>query len=92
MKNILNALWIKSAKASGDCEIYYTKEFRSDKELVSASLEATALGVYTVHIIPCCRMESASSSRASSRKIFRGCAGLGRIARAGRNITLPVSI
>ena len=50
MKNILNALWIKSAKPSGECEILYTKEFASDKELVSASLEATALGVYTVHI------------------------------------------
>lgn len=50
MKNILNALWVKSAKPSGECEIYYTKEFASKKELVSATLEATALGVYTVHI------------------------------------------
>ena len=50
MKNILNALWIKSTKPSGECEIYYTKEFASKKELVSATLEATALGVYTVHI------------------------------------------
>ncbi len=50
MKNILNALWIKSAKPSCESEIYYTKEFASGKELVSASLEVTALGVYTVHI------------------------------------------
>ena len=42
--------------------------------------------------IPCWRMESESSVRASSRNTFRGCPGLGRMERSGRNTTRPVSI
>ena len=50
MKNITNAQWIKSPKLCKECEIRYTKSFEVKKELVSASLEATALGVYVVDI------------------------------------------
>ena len=50
MKNILNAQWIKSPKAVKDCEIVFTKEFNIKKEVVSASLEVTALGVYLARI------------------------------------------
>jgi len=50
MKNILNAQWIKSSKLSPDREIVFTKSFKVEKELVSASFEVTALGVYLARI------------------------------------------
>ena len=50
MKNILNAQWIKSSKAALDREVVFSREFRTEKEIVSATLEATALGVYVAHI------------------------------------------
>ena len=42
--------------------------------------------------IPCSRMESASSARASGRKTCRGWSGLARMTFTGRNTTRPVSI
>ncbi|MBE6772071.1 MAG: alfa-L-rhamnosidase [Ruminococcaceae bacterium] len=50
MKNILNAQWIKSPKTVIDREIVFSKEFKAEKEVVSASLEVTALGVYLARI------------------------------------------
>ena len=50
MKNILNAQWIKSSKISPDREIVFTKSFKVEKEIVSASFEVTALGVYLARI------------------------------------------
>ncbi len=50
MKNILNAQWIKSPKAAVDREIVFTKSFGTDKEILSAQLEITALGVYVAKI------------------------------------------
>ena len=50
MKNILNAQWIKSPKTAIDKELYFTRKFDINKELVSASLEITALGVYFTEI------------------------------------------
>ena len=50
MKNILNAQWIKSPKTALDKELYFTRKFDVNKELVSASLEITALGVYFAEI------------------------------------------
>lgn len=50
MKNILNAQWIKNPKAVKDCETVFTKEFKITKEIVSASFEVTALGVYLAKI------------------------------------------
>ena len=50
MKNITNAQWIKSPKLCKECEIRYSKSFEVKKDLVSASLEATAFGVYVVDI------------------------------------------
>ncbi len=50
MKNILNAQWIKSPKPALDREIVFTKNFKVKKELVSASFEITALGVYLAKI------------------------------------------
>ena len=50
MKNILNAQWIKSPKTALDREIVFSREFKAEKEVVSASLEVTALGVYLARI------------------------------------------
>lgn len=50
MKNITNAQWIKSPKLCQQCEIRYSKSFAAKKDLVSASLEVTALGVYVANI------------------------------------------
>ena len=50
MKNILNAQWIKFPKVALEKEIYFTRKFDINKELVSASLEITALGVYFAEI------------------------------------------
>ena len=50
MKNILNAQWIKSPKSSGNREVVFSKSFVSEKEIVSATLEVTALGVYVAKI------------------------------------------
>ncbi len=50
MKNIFNAQWVKSPKGSTACEVCFSKSFDSKKELVSASLEVTALGVYVAKI------------------------------------------
>lgn len=50
MKNILNAQWIKSSKISPDREIVFSKSFKVEKELVSASFEVTALGVYLARL------------------------------------------
>ncbi len=50
MKNILNAQWIKSPKTALYKELYFTRKFDIDKDLVSASLEITALGVYFAEI------------------------------------------
>ena len=50
MKNILNAQWIKSPKPAVDREFVFSKSFKVEKELVSASLEVTALGVYLAKI------------------------------------------
>ncbi len=50
MKNILNAQWIKSPKVVADREIVFSKCFSVEKEIVSAQLEVTALGVYVAKI------------------------------------------
>ena len=50
MKNIFNAQWIKSPKIALDREIVFSRKFRTEKEIVSASLEVTALGVYVAKI------------------------------------------
>lgn len=50
MKNILNAQWIKSLKQAVDREIVFSKSFSVEKELVSATFEVTALGVYLAKI------------------------------------------
>ncbi len=50
MKNILNAQWIKSPKMAAERELYFSRNFKVNKELVSASLEITALGVYFAEI------------------------------------------
>lgn len=50
MKNILNAQWIKSPKISPDRELVFSREFRTEKEIVSAILEVSALGVYVAKI------------------------------------------
>ena len=50
MKNILNAQWIKSPKSSSNREVVFSKSFASEKEIVSAALEVTALGVYVAKI------------------------------------------
>ncbi len=50
MKNILNAQWIKN-RYSGFCGgTVYKKDFECDKKIKKAALEATALGVYEVHL------------------------------------------
>ena len=50
MKNILNAQWIKSPKISPDRELVFSREFKTEKEIVSAVLEVSALGVYVAKI------------------------------------------
>ena len=50
MKNILNAQWIKSSKPAVDREVVFSRNFKVKKELVSASFEVTALGVYLARI------------------------------------------
>ncbi len=50
MKNILNAQWIKSPKPAVDREVVFSRNFKVKKELVSASFEVTALGVYLARI------------------------------------------
>lgn len=50
MKNIFNAQWIKSPVPAYDCEFSFSKEFTSLKQVVSATLEATAFGVYFAEI------------------------------------------
>ncbi len=50
MKNILNAQWIKSAKSSCNREVVFSRSFVSEKEIISATLEVTALGVYVAKI------------------------------------------
>ena len=50
MKNILNAQWIKSPKTAVGREIVFSKNFDIEKEIVSAKLEVTALGVYVAKI------------------------------------------
>ena len=50
MKNILSANWIKSPKLSKECEICYTKQFSTEKQVKSASLEITSLGTYVARI------------------------------------------
>ena len=50
MKNILNAQWIKSPKQAVGREIVFTKSFSTEKKIVSAQLEVTALGVYVAKI------------------------------------------
>lgn len=50
MKNILNAQWIKNSKITTDREVVFSKEFKVEKEIVSACLEVTALGVYLAKI------------------------------------------
>ena len=50
MKNILNAQWIKSPIIAVDREIVFSRVFSVKKELVSASFEVTALGVYLARI------------------------------------------
>lgn len=50
MKNILNAQWIKSPRSQKNREIVFTKSFASEKEVINATLEITALGVYVARI------------------------------------------
>lgn len=50
MKNILNAQWIKSPKNALGREVVFSREFKTEKDIVSASLEITALGVYVARI------------------------------------------
>ena len=50
MKNILNAQWIKSPKSPIEREVVFSKNFVSEKEVVSAFLEVTSLGVYVAKI------------------------------------------
>ncbi len=50
MKNILNAQWIKSPKPAVDREVVFTKSFSTEKKILSAKLEVTALGVYVANI------------------------------------------
>ncbi len=50
MKNILNAQWIKSPVSALDREVVFSRSFSAKKEIVSASLEVTALGVYLARI------------------------------------------
>ena len=50
MLNIVNAKWIKPKKDYGDvCPVYF-RRFEVKKEVKSASLEITAMGVYEAHI------------------------------------------
>lgn len=50
MKNIANAQWIKYALLAPDSCIDFCKTFTASKPVKSAILEATAKGVYDVHI------------------------------------------
>ncbi len=50
MKNILNAQWIKSSQIIPDSEICFCKSFTAKKAIKSATLEATAYGVYETKI------------------------------------------
>lgn len=50
MKNIQNAQWIKSPKIIEDASAEFIKDFSISKPIKSASLEATAYGVYEIEI------------------------------------------
>ncbi len=50
MKNIANAQWIKYSGISKNICIDYSLDFAAKKPVKSATLEATAYGVYDVHI------------------------------------------
>ena len=50
MSNIKNARWIKPKKDYGDVCPVYRYRFDCDKEIKSAILEITAMGVYEAHL------------------------------------------
>ncbi len=50
MKNISNAKWIKYPAMAKDAVLDFSLSFASSKPVKSATLEATAMGVYDVHI------------------------------------------
>ncbi len=50
MKNIQNAQWIKSTKIIEEASAEFIKEFRIEKPVSSATMEATAYGVYDIII------------------------------------------
>ena len=50
MKNILNAQWIKSPKIIENSSSEYSKEFSIQKTVKSATVEATAYGVYEIEL------------------------------------------
>ena len=50
MKNIKNAQWIKSPKIVNEASAEFVKEFSISKKVKSATVEATAYGVYNIEL------------------------------------------